>query len=564
MRKVLWLILILSLIFLIPLINLRISNEISNNAVILAWDYQKFLSNREEIDQLKFSELKKYGISSVMLKEDFCATNTELLESIKDHGLEIILNLKSLNLSGSYCEKLEELIKRYKIQYLLVYDSCEAKSDSISHDKAENIEELAALVNRNNLIIFVMENKEQTGYMPVLGLDTLIIRTDYSLNRAFAISQHKSKVNTGKDAYMMWIRAVVDRNIRLICVEPLFSSEDTNKDNQTLGALEASKELSELLLKKGFHLNTPIKKVNARIPDKYYNILLFINITAAMALFLDYSGIKRRWLIIVPVLLALLILGFIIYKNNIWVAFASAIIYPSLSNTVLLKRMKSPSKNLFMLIITGLLLMFIIIGIGVCIVIASMCDVRYTMGVINFDLVIPAFIIPLIMFNINFTFILLGQPPLFNKTIDKVRNNNVGKFIISNLVYVFLCSALISVYLIRSGNFNILPELSIELKMRGLLELVMSARPRTKEFLIAYPCLFGFLYLHQKKASFKILSFLGTLSSIIGISIINSFSHGFTPVLTSLNRTFNGLFLGAITGCLFLSVCWFFYRILKD
>ena len=41
MRKVLWLILILSLIFLIPLINLRISNEISNNAVILAWDYQK-------------------------------------------------------------------------------------------------------------------------------------------------------------------------------------------------------------------------------------------------------------------------------------------------------------------------------------------------------------------------------------------------------------------------------------------------------------------------------------------------------------------------------------------
>jgi hypothetical protein len=188
-------------------------------------------------------------------------------------------------------------------------------------------------------------------------------------------------------------------------------------------------------------------------------------------------------------------------------------------------------------------------------VIASMCDVRYTMSLVNFNLVIQAFIIPLIVFNINFIFIPQGQCPVYKRIINYVKNKGIKKFMFSNLIYIFAYFIFISIYLLRSGNFNILPVFPAEIEARKFLELIMSARPRTKEFIIGYPSLFAFLYLYPKKVSYKLLSFLGTLSTIVGISIINSFCHGHTPVLTSLSRTFNGLFLGIITGCISWIVC---------
>jgi len=565
MRKVLWLILILSIIFITPLINLRVANELNNNSVILAYDFQKFMSNNE-YSNLK--DLKKYGISSVILNGDFIGANTELFDKINSRGLQIILNLDRLDYSENYYKDLEYVIKKYNIRYLLVYNSHIESADNADLDTVKNIEKLAELINKNNLVFFVMENREQTGYMPVPGLESLIGNTNYSLNRAFTISHHSLKISNGQDAVMMWLRSVVDRNIRLVCIEPYSLSKDVTSDNYTLEVLEASKKLSELLIKKGFSINEPVKKANAGIPDKYYNIPIIINIIAAIALFLDYSGIKKYWiyvfLVTALIFACLSVFGFIGADNNIWAAFAAAVIYPSMANAVLLSKLKSPSKNIIRLIIKSLLIILAVNGIGVCTVIASMADIRYTMGLINFNLAIPAFTIPFIMFNVNFIFMSWGQYPLYKKIIDSFRKNGFKKFAISNLIYVFACSVIITVYFLRSGNYNILPEFSIELKMRELLELALLARPRTKEFLIAYPCLFAFLYLYQKNPNYKLLSFLGSLSSIIGISIINSFCHGFTPVLTSLLRTFNGLLLGVITGCISLTICFFSCKILKE
>lgn len=562
MRKVLWLILILSIFFITPLINLRVENEINNNSVILAYDFQKFMSNDEDAN---LKDLKKYGISSVILNGDFIGANTELFDKINSHGLQIILNLDRLDYSENYYKDLEYVIKKYNIRYLLVYNSHIESADNADLDTVQNIEKLAELINKNNLVFFVMENREQTGYMPVPGLESLIESTNYSLNRAFTISNHSSKISNVQDAVMMWLRSVMDRNIRLVCIEPFSLSKDVTSDNYVL---EASKKLSELLIKKGFGINGPVKKLNSDIPDKYYNIPIIINIIAAMALFLDFSGIKKRWiyvfLVTALIFACLSVFGFIRADNNIWAAFAASIIYPSMANAVLLSKLKSPSKNIIRLIIKSLLIILAVNGIGVCTVIASMADIRYTMGLINFDLVIPAFIIPFVMFNVNFIFMFRGQYPLYKKIIDSFRKNGFKKFAISNLIYIFACSVIITVYFLRSGNYNILPEFSIELKMREFLELAFSARPRTKEFLIAYPCLFAFLYLYLKNINCKLLSFFGSLSSIIGISIINSFCHGFTPVLTSILRTFNGLLLGIITGCISLMICCFSCKFIEE
>ena len=568
MRKVLWLILIISTILIIPLISLRVTNEINNTSVLLAYDYQKFIFDSKESYQLNFSELRKYGITGVILGEEslggsFDKINTTLIDELNSCGLQIILHLNSLSHSKNYYENIESIVQKYNVRYLLLYDLLKENTDQLKQNEYSHIDELGSLIIRNDLMFFVMENQEQTGYMSIQGMDSLITDTNYSLSRAFTISNHTLKITKPQDASMMWLRAVMDRNIRMVCIEPFYPQRANTSDNSFLEVLEASKELSALLREKGFIINAPINKFKPVIPGMLQSIPILINLIASIALFIYYIWIKRRWLsiflLVIPSLTGTLIAGVIRPETNIWMAFAAAIIYPSLSCIVLMNSLKKPSRNNFILICVSLLRILFINGIGVCMVIASMCDVRYTMGLVNFNLVIPAFIIPLVVFNICFIFILQGQYPEKKRTIDYVSNTGIRRSLISNVIYIFIVSVFIFIYIARSGNFNILPQFRGELEVRKFLELTMSARPRTKEFIIGYPSLFVFLYLYQKKVSYKLLSFLGTLSSITGISIINSFCHGFTPVLTSLNRTLNGLFLGTITGCISLMICKFYF-----
>ncbi|GEM_PF-735995 len=566
MRKVLWLVLIVTTIFVFPLISLRLSNEKNNNSVILALDYQKVKSQ----NQLNLGDLGEYDISSVILNEQSLAgsnsdiINTSLCEKVNAYGLQIILNLNSISHSKKYYKNLETIIQKYGIRYLLMYDSQTEKPYLINQNNNEGFEELRSLVIRNNLIFFAMENKEQTGYMPIPGLDMLITGTNYSLNRAFTISNHISKTNTAQDVSMMWFRSVVDRNVRLICIEPIYRSKDYTEDGCILELLEVSKELTERLDEKGFAVNEDLNKANPNLPGIPWRIPIIVNLVASMALLIDYTGIKRPWFFILSMALSslggFLIFGLIKPETNIWEAYTAAIIYPSLSGIILINSLKNSPKNIFILILRSLLRIFLINGIGVCMVISSMCDVRYVMNLINFNLVIPAFIIPLIVFNINFIFVSHKQYPVNRRVMDYIKRAGIKKFIFTNLIYFFVIYVLIYIYLLRSGNFNILPESAAEIQVRNFLELNMSARPRIKEFIIGYPCLFAFLYLYPKKVPYKLISFVGTFSSIVGISIINSFCHGFTPVLTSLNRTFNGLFLGIITGCISLLACLFLFR----
>ena len=558
--------------FLVPLISLRVSNEINNNSVILAYDYQKFVSNNAASNRLNLDDLREYGISSVLINEDQLGSNpdridTTLIEKVNSRGLQIILNLNSISHSNSYYKSLEFIVQKYGIRYLLFYNSQKVNPYSINHESCENIEELRSLITRNNLIFFVMENDEQTGYMPIAGLDSLITGTNYSLNRAFTISNYMSKVTNFQNAAMMWFRAVVDRNVRLVCIEPIYPVKEYASDNHTQEVLKVSKELSELLIKKGYTLNPRLNKVNPNIPARPYSIPIIINLIAATALFFNYSGIKKTWFTVVsitiPAFAGFLVLEFIKPESNIWAAYAATIIYPSLSGILLINSMKNLSDNIFMRICKFLLRLLFINGIGCCSVVASMCDVRYTMHLINFTMVIPAFIVPLIVFNLIFIFISQDQHSGHVRIINNIHHAGIKKVLFSSLIYIFITAVPISIYLLRSGNFNVLPESALELEGRKFLELTLSARPRTKEFIIGYPCLFAFLYLYPKKVSLKILGFFGTFASIVGVSIINSFCHGFTPVLTSLNRTLNGLFLGIITGCISLIACSFLLRLFR-
>jgi hypothetical protein len=97
--------------------------------------------------------------------------------------------------------------------------------------------------------------------------------------------------------------------------------------------------------------------------------------------------------------------------------------------------------------------------------------------------------------------------------------------------------------LARTGNVS-LPLLGAEQQLRSVLEQVLVARPRTKEFLIGYPA----LVLAGTAASlgWRKVALLFALVGTIGTAgAINSFSHLHTPLLYTMWRTGNALMLGA-------------------
>ena len=119
------------------------------------------------------------------------------------------------------------------------------------------------------------------------------------------------------------------------------------------------------------------------------------------------------------------------------------------------------------------------------------------------------------------------------------------------------------VLLLRSGNYPGPFLWEVESRAREILEKLLIVRPRIKEFFIGHPLMILGIYLYLKSKSgkeenlglkakswqsFVILGLIGQ------VSIINSFCHAHTPLVISLTRTINGVWLGIIIGILLVSI----------
>ena len=105
-------------------------------------------------------------------------------------------------------------------------------------------------------------------------------------------------------------------------------------------------------------------------------------------------------------------------------------------------------------------------------------------------------------------------------------------------------AGLLLIYLLRTGNDTTTVS-EYERLFRAMLDNVLFVRPRTKEFLFGHPLLLlAFYWGYQRDEMLPVLA----LGAIGQISLVNTFAHIHTPVLTSLLRTINGLVLGIVIG----------------
>jgi hypothetical protein len=141
----------------------------------------------------------------------------------------------------------------------------------------------------------------------------------------------------------------------------------------------------------------------------------------------------------------------------------------------------------------------------------------------------------------------------FNSGIDDPRSTFSSPIRIYQLILAVVVIGVGGLVLIRSGNQSDIAPSALELSLRHHLTVLLSVRPRFKEFVVGFPFMMlvpALLVAHRRAAGILLALGIG-----VGIGdVIDTFSHLHTPVLISLLRIFNGLIIGIVISAIAIAL----------
>lgn len=134
----------------------------------------------------------------------------------------------------------------------------------------------------------------------------------------------------------------------------------------------------------------------------------------------------------------------------------------------------------------------------------------------------------------------------WRQTLSDIWSWTARPLLLRYAIAVIIVGVAAVILLARSGNFG-LPLLAAEERLRNLMEDLLVARPRTKEYLIGHPALM--LAAAVAALGWRAWALLLAAIGAIGqAGIVNSFSHIHTPLVYVVWRTINALVLGSVLG----------------
>ncbi|HEX2950384.1 MAG TPA: DUF5693 family protein, partial [Armatimonadota bacterium] len=190
--------------------------------------------------------------------------------------------------------------------------------------------------------------------------------------------------------------------------------------------------------------------------------------------------------------------------------------------------------------------------LGALSIAAMMAESTYLVKIGQFSGVKIALSVPLLLFAVMIiTDGVAKGGETFADYIERARVRIHGFF--SQPLYIWgailgvVALGIVGIMLARSGNDGGVGVSGAELRLRSLLEQGMIARPRTKEFLFGFPMfIFSMVAAAHRR---RLLALVLLIGGAVGqVDVLNTYCHAHTPVLLSLLRTFNGMWLGIIIG----------------
>lgn len=442
-------------------------------------------------------------------------------------------------------------------------------------------------IAENGITIGLIENTTQRENIMQSGVRSIAEETDYNTVRVFSVWDYIQYRYAyygyagAEEIENTLFRAVVERNIRIIYFKPI---KYTDSSFAYVTDIDVYRDMFE-------SLNTRLAEHNismgrASVMDNYQIpsiAMLMLGLGAGLGGALlpsTFLPMKKKWTLLLAGAAAVCVTAAWIVVPNTFrliASFANAVVFACLAAALMLACAKSIAGKLtsdakltqILPRACAVLLLSVALSlVGAMLTAAPLSSTDFMLELGIFRGVKLAQLAPLAFFCVLF----VSYYGIFEK--ERVRNTLRIGDIISALQWTIPVWALILLgglalvgyyYIARTGHETSVSISTFELILRNTLEENLLARPRTKEFLIAFPCVMLCVYSAVRRLPFFTAIF-GLAGTIGMTSICNTFMHIRTPLYLGFVRTGYAVLLGIIIGIVlivgFELLCraWYFVR----
>lgn len=488
----------------------------------------------------------------------------EDIELVRNLGFQVILRLKNFSqINKEDIEfKFKESDKAGKISGIIFEGET-----VLGYPSKENLLFTAELLKIKEYPFGIIEFAGQKG------IETVAHQASELAVRVHSITKEEIEIISIQKAIERWIRAAKERKVRIFYIKP-FMKSNFNLVEDNLSYIRTIKEELEV---NGFStgrasiLSTPYQE-----PKIFILLLILGVISGGLILLKNVFNIKKYQEYSLLLLGTLFSLALFFLNQEIFLiklmALLAALIFPTLAIInnqryflgnidSKLKDTQDFSKNnpsfiqMIKEVLSGFFRIILITLSGALLIAALLSNNKFMLGIEQFSGIKISYLVPL--------FLVLAIMWLnVNKGKLMILENIKKPVLIEHVIIMMFFAVFLVIYISRSGNFSFLPVLSIEEKIRIFLEKTLIARPRNKEFLIGYPALLLAMSMNFLKVKeFKIpVIIIGTIGPV---TLINTFCHIHTPLLFSMLRTFNGVWLGLVLGLIIITIFYYPVKIFR-
>lgn len=508
---------------------IRLESRDKAVAVVMLQDDVIQLANADGEDPSRwYQTLSDAGLTAVIVPAEQM-DNPDVITPIETAGLDIA-QLGGAGSDGLYFAPVE-----YDIQL------SKGKTVSTSVASADS-----------GRIWTMVENNPQTGC--VLPEAYLVNESDAPWAKGFYLRQNiraraaATELNDVQEVGDMLFRAVIDRGVQVLWITPLGDEDGINSEFQTYESL--LNHLQMRIERCGYHFGMPQGLEALGLPRPVL-ILCGMGIFAAAVLLLCLLfGLQMRlaWILYLICALESVVGGFLKPQlQAVLLSLGASVVFPALSvyylGMHLAKAKDNQSVSLWDYLRTIL--------IGALITVIGGAYIGAVLGSWKYILVLQVFRgVKLSQFTVYLLSIILTAVLLLE--LRSARDLKLLLPSVNRKLLVRVISALIilvgvgMIYLMRSGD-GMLSVSSLEVRFRSVLENLILYRPRTKEFLIAWPAVsLAFCFAARGDRLFAWL--FGAMGGIGFASIANTFCHIRAHYLVSIARTALGLVIGLALG----------------
>jgi hypothetical protein len=478
-----------------------------------------------------------------------------VLDQLVKQGFNIVLMPgQNRGSNTDYLAEYRHIVEKYGVEIMII-------DGNYVPGYPDHLQALQELVADEGLTLGIFETSVQLGYMEQKGLDEIMEANGYPINRVYS-TRNDEFLDDVNERYYRWVRAVVDRGIRIMYVVP-FNDQKLSFAENLEKTREKLHDFHQTISQKGFILANETAPLSSQMPATFHWLMIALSLWIGAYLYLLYllkmpPGLRYILLGAGTVLAALvgLVAGGALAQVY---ALAAAILYPSLASLIWIIYLRDyrQEHGTVRQVITSLAILLGINLLGGYTIVSSLADIRYIMNVELFRGVKLAFLLPLLLFVINYLVVFSGEEGVVKYTAGWLRRS--PSYLALGLIFVALVA--LYYYIGRSGHTGGVSVSELELRLREVLETIFMARPRFKEILIGYPAVMALVYLYRRYPFKELVLILGLGVMMGSISVVNSFSHVFTAVTISVSRTLAGLLVGVAIGLAVLLGIWILEKI---